>query len=156
MTDERKKIIFFGKLPPPYIGPAVATRIILNSKLKDEFELIHLDLSDHRGINTLGNFDFTNFYLAFKQYFNLIRLILKHKPYLVYIPAGQTTVGYIRDSVFILLARLFRRKVICHLRGGNFKNWYDSANSFVKWWVRYVHRKIIEQIRPKRTTKIRI
>ena len=47
MDDKRKKIIFFGKLPPPYIGPAVATRLILNSKLKDEFELIHLDLSDH-------------------------------------------------------------------------------------------------------------
>jgi glycosyltransferase involved in cell wall biosynthesis len=142
----KKKIIFLGKLPPPYIGPAVATRIILNSKLKDDFELIHLDLSDHRDINTLGNFDFTNFYLAFKQYFNLIRLILKHKPHLVYIPVGQTTVSYIRDSIFILLARLFRRKVVCHLRGGNFKNWFDSANSFVKWWVRYVHRKISAQI----------
>jgi glycosyltransferase involved in cell wall biosynthesis len=142
----KKEIIFLGKLPPPYIGPAVATQIILKSKLKEEFELIHLDLSDHRDIDTLGNFDFTNFYLAFKQYFNLIRLILKHKPYLVYIPVGQTTVSYIRDSIFILLARLFRRKVVCHLRGGNFKNWYDSANPLVRWWVRFVHRKISAQI----------
>jgi glycosyltransferase involved in cell wall biosynthesis len=146
MADERKKIIFFGKLPPPFIGPAVATRILLNSKLKDVFDLVHLDISDHRDINTLGKMDFTNFYLAFKQYARLIRLLLKHKPDLVYIPVGQTTVSYIRDSIFILLARLFRRKVVCHLRGGNFKNWYDTANPLVRWWVRFVHRKISAQI----------
>ncbi len=146
MVDEKRKIIFFGKLPPPFIGPAVATQILLNSKLRDYFELIHLDLSDHRDINTLGKLDFTNFYLAFKQYFNLIRLILKHKPHLVYIPVGQNTVSYIRDSICILLVRLFRSKVVCHLRGGNFKNWYDSAHSLVKWWVRYVHQKVSAQI----------
>ena len=142
----KKKIIFFGKLPPPYIGPAVATQILLNSSLKDEFELIHLDLSDPREIDTLGRFDFTNFYLAFKQYFNLTRLILKHKPDLVYIPVGQATVSYCRDSLFILIAKCFRRKVVCHLRGGNFKNWYDSAGGLIKWWVRYVHGKVDAQI----------
>ncbi|NIM17559.1 MAG: glycosyltransferase [Candidatus Aminicenantes bacterium] len=142
----KEKVIFFGKLPPPYIGPAVATLSLLNSSLKDEFELIHLDLSDHRDINTLGKFDFTNFYLVFKQYFNLIRLILKHKPRLVYIPVGQTTVSYCRDSICILISRLFGCKVICHLRGGNFKNWYDSAGRLTKWWVRYVHRKVSAQI----------
>jgi glycosyltransferase involved in cell wall biosynthesis len=146
MADEKKKIIFFGKLPPPFIGPAVATRILLNSKLKDVFDLIHLDLSDHRDINTLGKLDFTNFYLTFKQYSRLLWLLVKHKPDLVYIPVGQTTVSYIRDSIFILLVRLFRRKVVCHLRGGNFKNWYNSARRLVKWWVRYVHRKVSAQI----------
>ncbi len=142
----KKRVIFLGKLPPPYIGPAVAAEIILNSSLKDEFELIHLDTSDHRGINTLGKFDFTNFYLAFKQYFNLVRLILRHKPDLVYIPIGQTTVSYCRDSVFILIARCFGKKVICHLRGGNFKRWYDSARRPVRWWVCFVHRKVSAQI----------
>jgi glycosyltransferase involved in cell wall biosynthesis len=142
----RPKVIFLGKLPPPYIGPAVAARIILNSHLKDEFELIHLDTSDHRDINTLAKLDFVNFYLAFKQYFNLIRLLIRHKPVLVYIPVGQTTVGYCRDSIFILMSKLFGRKVLCHLRGGNFKNWYNSANKLVKWWVRIVHKKVDGQI----------
>jgi glycosyltransferase involved in cell wall biosynthesis len=146
MADEKKKIIFFGKLPPPYIGPALATRILLNSRLNDVFELIHMDMSDHRDINTLGKLDITNFYLAFKQYFTLTRLLVKHKPGLVYIPVGQTTVGYVRDSIFILLARSFGRKVVCHLRGGNFKNWYDSASSPIKWWVRWVHKKVSAQI----------
>ena len=49
----KPKVLILGKLPPPYIGPAVAAKIILNSKLKDSFKLIHLDTSDHRDISTL-------------------------------------------------------------------------------------------------------
>ena len=145
-TDKKKNVIFLGKLPPPYIGPAVAAKIILNSSLKDEFNLIHLDMSDHRDINTLAKIDFTNFYLAFKQYFILAILIIKHKPALVYIPAGQTTVGYIRDAGFIVIAKFFRRKVLCHLRGGNFLNWYNSTSSLTRWIVRRVHSKVDGQI----------
>ena len=47
MSDKKYTVVFLGKLPPPYIGPSVACEIILNSKLKDEFNLIHLDLSIH-------------------------------------------------------------------------------------------------------------
>ena len=63
----RYRVLFLGKLPPPYIGPSVATQLILNSRLKDEFELIHLDLSDPRDIDTLGKIDFMNIYLALAQ-----------------------------------------------------------------------------------------
>ena len=72
----KQKIILFGKLPPPFIGPAIATKIILSSNLKNEFELIHLDTSDHRDINTLGVIDFWNIYLAFKHYCTLYIIII--------------------------------------------------------------------------------
>ena len=102
--NSKPKVIFLGKLPPPYIGPSVACQLILNSDLKNRFNLIHLDMSDPRDINTLAKLDFTNFYLAFKQYFMLISKILVHRPDLVYIPAGQTTVGWFRDAVFIVMS----------------------------------------------------
>jgi glycosyltransferase involved in cell wall biosynthesis len=143
---DKQQIIFLGKLPPPYIGPSVACEIIINSKLKDEFNLIHLDTSDHRDINTLGKIDFGNIYYALKQYFLLIKYLLKYRDAIVYVPAGQTTVGYIRDAVFIVIAKFFRRKVITHLRGGNFLNWYNKAPGYARWIVRRVHPKIDAQI----------
>ncbi len=139
-------ILFLGKLPPPYIGPAVACQIILNSKLKDEFNLIHIDLSDHRDISTLGKIDFGNFYLAFKQYYDLWKNLRKHKDAMMYIPAGQTTVGYTRDAIFIILAKLYGRKVISHLRGGNFLKWYNVAPGWARWLVRKVHSKVDAQV----------
>lgn len=141
-----KKIIFLGKTPPPYIGPAIAAQIILNSDLSKRHRLIHLDTSDHRAFNTLGKIDPGNFFFALKQYFILFYLLIKHRPQAVYIPSQQTTIGYLRDVPFIILTKLFRKKVICHLRGGNFKNWYNNTNRFMQWVVRKTQKKIDGQI----------
>jgi len=148
MDSEGSKpaVLFLGKLPPPYIGPAIAARVILSSRLNDHYRLIHLDMSDHRDTHTLGRWDLTNIFLALKQYFRLVCLILRHKPDLVYIPAGQTSVGYLRDAGFILLSKLLGRRVICHLRGGNFLPWYRSAPPLVRAVVRFTHAKVDGQI----------
>ena len=134
----KKTVILLGPLPPPVMGPTLATDVILNSKLKNEFNLIHLDTSDHRELNTLGSIDFWNVYLSIKFYLVLIYLIIRWKPDLVYIPVSQTTLGYLKDSVFIIITKLFRRKIVCHLRGGNFKNWLNSSSAATQYYVKYV------------------
>jgi glycosyltransferase involved in cell wall biosynthesis len=143
---EKVKIVLLGKLPPPYIGPAVATEILLKSKIADRYHLFHLDTSDHRDINTLGAFDLKNIVLPFWQYGKLMFKIIRNRPQAVYIPSAQTTVAFLRDVPFILTAKFFRRKVICHLRGGNFKNWYNSIRKLTRWLVRHVQKMVDAQI----------
>lgn len=143
---EKPEIIFLGKLPPPYIGPAMACKMILDSDLKNQFHLIHLDTSDHRDINTLGKIDWGNIREALSQYYRMIKLLAKHRNAMVYLPAGQSTIGYTRDAIFIIMAKLAGRKVISHLRGGNFMNWYGKAPGWTKWLVRKVHPKVDAQI----------
>ena len=128
------------------MGPTLATEVLITSELKDEFELVHLDTSDHRPLNTLGAIDFTNIYLAVKSYVELLWLLIMIRPNLVYIPISQTTLGYMRDSVYILLSRLFGRRVVCHLRGGNFRNWLTQASMMTRWYVWFVHRMVHCQI----------
>ena len=128
------------------MGPSIATEIILKSKLSSEYDLIHLDTSDRRELTNLGKIDFWNIYLALKHYVQLFYLIAFKKPAIVYIPISQTTIGYLRDSGFILIAKAFRRKVVCHLRGGNFRNWYDSAGKAVQRFVSLVHGVVDAQI----------
>lgn len=128
------------------MGPTIATGIILNSKLKNEFRIIHLDTSDHRELDHLNRIDFRNVFLAVKHGVILLWLIITRMPDLIYIPVSQTTLGYIRDSAYILLSKMFGRKVICHLRGGNFKNWYDSSKSLMRWYIRVVHSLVDGQI----------
>ena len=50
----KKTVLIVGKLPPPYIGPAVATNIILNSTLKEEFDLLHLNTKVNQSIDDFG------------------------------------------------------------------------------------------------------
>ena len=141
-----KKVLFLGQLPPPYMGPSMATEIILNSSLNNEFELIHMDTSDHRDLKFLSKFDYENVSLALKQYTKLIYLILTKRPDIVYIPISQTTLGYLRDVPFIIISKVFGRKVVCHLRGGYFHKWYESTNSMMRWIVRCTHSLVDGQI----------
>ncbi|KXK46475.1 MAG: group 1 glycosyl transferase [Bacteroidetes bacterium OLB10] len=84
--------------------------------------------------------------MAFKQYAQLFWYCIKYRPDLVYVPAGQTTVGYTRDAGYILIAKLFGRKVLTHLRGGYFLNWYNESGKTMKTFIRFVHRKVNGQI----------
>jgi len=133
----KPRVIFLGPVPPPYMGPTLATEVILRSALAEEFELIHLDTSDHRDIDTLGAFDFTNIWLALKFYFMLAWMIVRHRPRMVYIP---------KDSGFILIAKFLGRRVLCHLRGGNFGNWLAGASGLTRLYVRLVHGMVNGQI----------
>jgi glycosyltransferase involved in cell wall biosynthesis len=138
--------LFLGSLPPPYIGPTLATEVILNSSLKERFNLIHLDTSDHRSLKTLSRIDFQNIHGAIQTYFRLLVKLVAERPDVVYIPISQTTIGYLRDSFYIIVSKVFGKKVICHLRGGNFKRWYDSSSWLMRLYARCCHRLVDGQI----------
>lgn len=136
--QEKKKILILGKLPPPYIGPAIATEIILNSKLKDNFQLLHLDTKANDSIETLGKWGLKKIFKNFNIYTRLFNLCLQNKPDLVLIPISQTTVGFLKDSLFIIIAKLTGRKILVQLRGSNFKNWVQSTSVFTRAFVKFV------------------
>jgi len=144
--NNKKTILCLGSLPPPYMGPTIASEIILNSKLKNEFNLVHLDTSDHRGLDSLGSLDIRNILLTLKHYIAFIWLLITRKPAMIYMQICQTTLGYLRDVVFILISKIFCSKIICHLRGGNFRNWYMSSGSFLQAIIRKTHSLVDGQI----------
>ena len=63
---KKKKVIFIGA-PPPYHGVTIFNEKMLNSKLCNVFDISHLDISDHRGLDNLGKFDLTNVFLAIES-----------------------------------------------------------------------------------------
>lgn len=137
----RPTIIFMAPSPPPYMGPSTATEVLLGSGFASELDVIHIDTADRRPLTTLGRFDLTNLGLALKHYFLLLGKLLTTRVELVYVPISQTTVGYLRDVPFILLARLFGKKLVLHLRGGYFREFYDSSGRLMKFIVRTTLRR---------------
>lgn len=134
---DKQKVIIVGKLPPPYIGPAVATNIILNSALKEEFDLLHLNTKVNESIDDFGKGGIGKLFKNIGIYLKLFRLLRSSKADVILIPISQTTLGFLKDSIFILIASLFPIKILLQLRGSNFKNWINSANSMTEKYVRY-------------------
>lgn len=124
-----------GKLPPPFIGPAVATEIILNSSLVEHYELIHFDTSLNRKVSGFGKKSPKKVVHVWRQQKLLKKLLKQEDPDLIIIPISQTTPGFYKDSMFVKIASHFRAKCLVQLRGSNFKNWYDQSSKRVKGLV---------------------
>ena len=121
-----KTVIILGKLPPPFMGPSIATEILLKSDLKNRFNLVHLDTKININLASFGKWNFWKVIKNISVYIKMIILLAKHKPDLVLIPISQTTTGFIKDSFFILFAAFFRKKIVIQLRGSNINNWLSK------------------------------
>ncbi len=146
INKNKKTIIFMAPTPPPYMGPSTATQIILKSRFVDEFNVIHIETADRRPLNHLGKIDLTNIYLALKHYLLLFHRLLFSKANLVYIPICQETIGFLRDVPFIVLSKLFGKKVVLHLRGGHFREFYNSSNKVMKYVIEQTLKRIDRMI----------
>lgn len=140
----KKRIIIAGPLPPPYFGVSNATNITLEG-LKEDFNILHLDTSDKREEFNFGKYDFHNIYLGLRSLFDCGRLLLKN-PDILYIPISQSYPAYYRDAGFILLGRLFRKKIILHLRGGYFRKFYESEKGIRKFLIKETVEKAAKVI----------
>lgn len=126
-------IIIIGKIPPPYFGPAVATQILLNSSLKDVFELSHVDTRLNKGIQTMGKFQLKKILFLFGIYFRYLRFLFNSRNKIVLLPIAQESSALYKDLIFLALGRLFRKKVVLHLRGSALLNWYQNTSGWNKW-----------------------
>jgi glycosyltransferase involved in cell wall biosynthesis len=128
--------LVIGPLPPPWHGGAVATRQLLDSALAERFRLVHLDTTDDRGMANIGRFDAGNVRLACAHLLRFWRLLRREDPDLVYVPLAQNRLGFLRDALFLLSARLRARRVIVHLHGGGFRAFYRETDPLTRALVR--------------------
>ncbi len=135
---DKPGILIVGKLPPPYMGPSVATQIILNSSLRNHFRLFHVDTKAFKSLNELGKWSVKKILKNISIYFRMLWMCISKRPSLVLIPISQATIGFLKDSVFILISKITFRKVILQLRGSDFKRWYDSRNGLLKMYIRFI------------------
>jgi glycosyltransferase involved in cell wall biosynthesis len=143
----KPSVILVGPLPPPIHGVTISTQRLLNSPLKEKLDLRHLDTSDHRSMETVGTLDIRNVTLGLASYWDLLRLCLARRPDVVYVPISQTALGFLRDSVYLLLPKLFGAAIVIHLRGGHFGRFYAGTNAAMRWYInlsmRCVERVIV-------------
>lgn len=131
----KPKVLLLGKLPPPHFGPAIATKILLNSGLTEHFQLIHVSTKINNSVANMGGMSIDKPFKLLACYLRLIWAILRHRPKLVVIPISQTRGGFAKDAPFISLSWLFGKKVLLQLRGSDFKNWMDREKPSIKKWV---------------------
>lgn len=131
----RSLILIVGPTPPPYFGMSMATEVLLRA-MGQRIRYVHLDTADRRGLANIGKFELGNLLLAAKHGAKCLWILLTKWPDVVYVPISQAWLPFLRDCLFLIPAKLLRRKVVIHLHGGYFGTFYHQAAPVMRWIVR--------------------
>lgn len=131
------KILIIGSLPPPYHGTSIYLKklrdLLANEK---DLKIFSIDTSDKRNdLTKLGKFDLHNVIAGLRSLFQLLYYLLFKKPNIVYIPISQNKWAYFRDGLFILASSLLGAKVLIHLHGSYFLEFYKKSNKLYKKFI---------------------
>jgi glycosyltransferase involved in cell wall biosynthesis len=126
MKKRKFKVLLLGKTPPPYMGPSIATEIILNSSLNQHFKIIHQQTRLNRNLTDIGTLYPGKVLKLITQYLSFTLKLLIRNPKLVIIPISQSKKGFSKDAVFIRIGAFFNKRILVQLRGSNFLNMYNN------------------------------
>lgn len=143
------KVLFIGPLPPPYSGPELSTKQLLESDLKDQFDIVFLNTNVRKDNSKKGTIDFSALLSVFTFNFNLFKLLLFKRPKVAYHLVTPTEIGWLgRDIWFIFQCKLFGVKRIIHFRGShldiNFKTFRSFSKSIIKMACKAVDAAVVQ------------
>jgi glycosyltransferase involved in cell wall biosynthesis len=132
----RPRAIVVGPVPPPFHGCSVTTACLLESSITETFDVYHLDTSDRRSLDNLGQWDLRNIFLALKTLYTGALWCVLRRPRVVYIPISQNAAGFLRDALLIWCGSVLAgARVIVHLHGAMFREFYESTSAPMRWLI---------------------
>ena len=114
---QKKKILSLLHMPPPMHGVTYMNSLIINNYKSDAHELELIELRFVNDIAKLGGYTFRKLFIYFRILVQFVIKLIKIRPVAVYCSITPLGKGFLRDSVFVFIARIFRKKVILHLHG---------------------------------------
>lgn len=141
--NPKSKILLLGYLPPPQEGTAKVTETILNSNLiKNNFFIYFISLYKRDKPSLRGKLSLINIYMNVMNILRFIYAIITFKPNLIHLTLAQNKFGFVKDSLFIIISKIFKKDIVVHFHGGNFDLFYQTQNKFIKKYIRFTLRKI--------------
>jgi len=131
----KDKILFIAPTPPPYAGPEISSRLLLSSCLDHRFRIRHLRSNVSNTNREKGKIGVRKIAAYIPFFIKLIFYLIKERPKLVYSLLAQNRTGFVRDAIIIMVCRLFGKKIVVHLRGGNFANFYTKSSPVFRKFI---------------------
>ena len=111
----KKRILFITPLPPPVHGSAMMSQYIKDSRIINEaFDCDFINLSTSRRMDEIGKMSWRKIIRFFSSYFILTGKLPAHRYDLCYLAITCHGIGFLKDLPFVLICKMFRRKVVLH------------------------------------------
>ena len=133
------KILFIAPLPPPVHGSAMVSQYIKDSRLVNEqHDCDFVNLSTSRRMDEIGKGGIKKLLRFVGAYLALLWKLLTRRYDLCYLAITCHGVGFLKDAPFVLLCKLFRRKVMIHQHNKGMSRYVDRWP--YRWLLPLVYR----------------
>lgn len=129
------KLLLVGTLPLIPTGQSVLFKMLADELNKRKILYNLLDFHPSSWSNRRGGV------FSWTRAFELLGKFPRYIYYLVgtrrtiYLLIGQSTVSFLRDCYFIWTATLFGHRIVAHLKGGNYDDFYHEQPRFMQWLI---------------------
>lgn len=124
----KNKVLFIGRFTPPVHGAALMNENYFNSpKIGKDFVVKNIKINYSSSLERLGKLNFIKFVGVFIAIFKLFFSLIFFRPRLIYFEIAPNGLAFYRDSLLVLICKIFRKKVLFHLHARNVtRNFYSK------------------------------
>jgi glycosyltransferase involved in cell wall biosynthesis len=122
-------ILLIGSLPPPITGQSISFSYMTRLTNKRRFRIYNTNKTSFIFFNYLDSLFILPTYILFNQFD------------CIYFLGSRSKLGFLRQLPFLTIAILKRIKLINHLHGADFKQFFKKAG-FLKSIIKWVYKKV--------------
>ena len=138
MKVRNTHILFITPLPPPVHGSAMVSQCIKDSELiRGEFDCDFVNLSTSRRMDEIGKGGAKKLLRFAGSFFLLFYKLLLHRYDLCYLAITCHGVGFLKDAPFLLLCKLFGRRIVIHQHNKGMSGCIDRWP--YRWLIPYIY-----------------
>ncbi|MBR5168362.1 MAG: glycosyltransferase family 4 protein [Salinivirgaceae bacterium] len=115
IQNDSSHILFIAPFPPPVHGSAMVSQQIRDSHvINNAFRCDYVNLSTSRRMDEIGKRSAVKLWRMVSAFIKTFWLLLTRRYALCYLAITCHGGGFMKDAPFVLLCKLFRRKIIIH------------------------------------------
>lgn len=126
---KKERVLFFGPYPDPITGQSIAFKQAFDGYFDKKLLFDSAKFKNSKVLNTIYCISFLPLIFLFYR-FNKI-----------YFTCSRSKLGFIKDAQLLLLSRIFKKKVINHLHGADFLDFYNNSG-FLKKIIYWSYKKV--------------
>ncbi len=138
---EKKKVLFLGRFPSPIHGASVINENYFNALDKDRnFITKKIKINYSKSLGQVGEVSIKKFFYTLVSYIKLKKELLFFSPDVIYFEIAPRGVAFLRDSIYVLICKFFRKKIVFQFHAKGVKS-FIGKNNILKAFYKFIFRK---------------
>lgn len=131
----------FGYLPPPYFGPSVTYQALMHSEFPHRFKVSFVDVTVSQSIGDIERFQAGKLFKMLGFLLRELWLLVTRRFDFCFCPASVNRNAFIKDALFLGLARGFGVPTVLYAHGNNIPDFHDRATPRIQRLIAHMcHR----------------